>query len=219
MTMLKELLSQREEIESYLEKVSSIGIVLIDSAQNIQDCNQGFTRMFQLQQKPVGSPVTDFLTLGDNDLNQTEEIKLSINHQSVVNGLLYCRAVETESGYLIFCERLLLTESRAIEQIGAINNELINLQRETVKKNLLLEKLRRELNERITEIGATLSRVRQLEGIIPICAYCKKIRDNQDDWHGLEKYISEHSEAQFSHGICPACFEREMKEIKREEQT
>ena len=213
MTMLKELVSRREEIESYLDTVSSIGIILIDSALNIQDCNHGFTRMFQLQQKPVGSPVADFLTLGDNDLNQTEEIKLSSNHQSVVNGLLHCRAVETGSGYLIFCERLLLTESRAIEQIGTLNNELINLQRETVKKNLLLEKLRRELNERITEIEATLARVRQLEGIIPICAYCKKIRDDQDDWHGLEKYISEHSEAQFSHGICPTCFEKEMKNI------
>jgi len=215
MTMLKELVNQREEIESYLEKISSIGIVLIDSARNVQDCNHGFTRIFQLQQKPVGSPLSDFVILGDNDLKQTEEIKLSCNHQSGVNGFLHCRAIEIESGYLLFCERLLLTESRAIEQIGIINNELINLQRETMKKNLLLEKLRRELNERITEIEATLARVKQLEGIIPICAYCKKIRDNQDDWHGLEKYISEHSEAQFSHGICPACFEREMKEIKK----
>jgi PAS domain-containing protein len=214
MTMLKEgLASQREELESYLEKVSSIGILLIDAARNIQDCNQGFTRMFQLQQKPTGSPAADFLILGDDDLKQTEEMKLSCNHQSGMNGLLCCRTVETENGYLIFCERLILTESRAIEQIGTINNELINLQRETVKKNLLLEKLGRELDERIAEIEATLARVKQLEGIIPICAYCKKIRDDQDDWHGLEKYITEHSEAQFSHGICPACFEKEMKEM------
>jgi PAS domain-containing protein len=189
MTMFKELESQREEIESYLEKVSSIGIVLIDSARNIQDCNHGFTKIFQLKQKPVGSPLADFLILGDSDLKQPEEIKLSCNHQSGVNGFLHCRAVETESGYLI------------------------NLQRETVKKNLLLEKLRRELNERIAEIEATLARVKQLEGIIPICTHCKQIRDDQDDWHKLEKYITEHSEAQFSHGICPACFEKEMKNI------
>jgi hypothetical protein len=83
-----------------------------------------------------------------------------------------------------------------------------------VKKNLLLEKLRRELHERIAELEATLDRVKQLEGIIPICAYCKKIRDDQQDWHGLEKYITDHSEALFSHGICPTCLEKELQELK-----
>ena len=52
-----------------------------------------------------------------------------------------------------------------------------------------------------------------MEGIIPICAYCKKIMDDQDGWHGLEKYITEHSEAHFGHGICPTCYEEEMKNI------
>lgn len=51
------------------------------------------------------------------------------------------------------------------------------------------------------------SRVRSLEGVIPICMYCKKIRDDGDSWQQLERYISEHSEAFFSHGICPTCFE------------
>lgn len=51
------------------------------------------------------------------------------------------------------------------------------------------------------------SQVRNLEGIIPICMYCKKIRDDEDSWQQLERYISEHSEALFSHGICPTCFE------------
>jgi PAS domain-containing protein len=214
MTMLaKELISQREEIESYLETVSSIGIVLIDAALNILDCNQGFTRMFQLKQQPVGAPVAYFLILGDNELKHAAELQLYCNQQSGLNGTLYCRVVKTESGYLLFCERLIMTESRAIEQIGAINNELINLQRDAVKKNLLLEKLSRDLDVRIAELEATLDRVKQLEGIIPICSYCKKIRDDQHGWQGLEKYISAHSEAQFSHGICPACFEEEMKKV------
>ncbi|OGU07100.1 MAG: hypothetical protein A2X82_01915 [Geobacteraceae bacterium GWC2_55_20] len=51
------------------------------------------------------------------------------------------------------------------------------------------------------------SQVRNLEGVIPICMYCKKIRDDADSWQQLERYISEHSEALFSHGICPTCFE------------
>jgi len=215
MTGLKEeIVRHREDFESYLETVSDIGIVLIDAALNILDCNQGFMRMFQLQGKPRGAPLADFLILGDTGLKNAEGLKLSCGHRSGANGILGCRAIETERGHLLFCERLILTESRALEQIGAINNELINLQREAVKKNLLLEKLKRELDERVAELGATLSRVKQLEGIIPICAYCKKIRDDQDSWHGLEKYITGHSEAKFSHGICPDCLEKQMKEME-----
>jgi hypothetical protein len=47
-----------------------------------------------------------------------------------------------------------------------------------------------------------------LEGILPICSYCKKIRDEHDNWHVLEAYIEDRSDAEFSHGICPECFDR-----------
>jgi hypothetical protein len=50
------------------------------------------------------------------------------------------------------------------------------------------------------------AKVKHLEGIIPICMYCKKIRDDMESWQQLEHYITEHSEALFSHGICPECY-------------
>lgn len=71
-----------------------------------------------------------------------------------------------------------------------------------------------ELHHKNSELESTLARVKQLEGIIPICMYCKKIRDDQNSWQQLEKYITEHSEALFSHGMCPACAEEQMKLIK-----
>jgi K+-sensing histidine kinase KdpD len=51
-------------------------------------------------------------------------------------------------------------------------------------------------------------RVRLLEGILPICAWCKNIRDENNNWVQLEGYITEHSEAHFSHSLCPECFEK-----------
>ncbi len=63
------------------------------------------------------------------------------------------------------------------------------------------------------ELEAALARVKQLEGIIPICMYCKKIRNDQNSWQQLEIYITEHSEAMFSHGMCPHCAEEQMKMI------
>ena len=74
--------------------------------------------------------------------------------------------------------------------------------------------LQTALSEHIQELTQALNRVKQLEGVIPICMYCKKIRDDQNSWHQLEKYISEHSEAHFSHGACPHCAEEQMGIIR-----
>ena len=74
--------------------------------------------------------------------------------------------------------------------------------------------LQNTLSEHIRELELSLNRVKQLEGLIPICMYCKKIRDDQDSWQQLEKYITEHSEALFSHGICPKCYEEQMENIE-----
>ena len=77
---------------------------------------------------------------------------------------------------------------------------------------------RDELTVKVEQLEAALAKVKQLEGIIPICMYCKKIRDDKESWHQLERYISAHSEAEFSHGICPACFEKATNEIMMERE-
>lgn len=57
--------------------------------------------------------------------------------------------------------------------------------------------------------------VRTLEGILPICSYCKKIRDERDDWKRLEEYIEDRSHAEFSHGICPECFAKHRPDVDK----
>ena len=61
------------------------------------------------------------------------------------------------------------------------------------------------LRETLAERDAALERVRLLSGLLPICAGCKKIRDDEGNWQQIESYISQHSQAKFSHGMCPAC--------------
>ena len=56
-------------------------------------------------------------------------------------------------------------------------------------------------------------RIQLLEGFIPICAICKKIRNKEEQWDQMEKYITEHSLAQFSHSICPECMERDYPDV------
>jgi len=70
--------------------------------------------------------------------------------------------------------------------------------------------LQEQLAAQVSELRRALEHIRTLHGILPICMYCKKIRDNQGRWNRLEVYVSQHSEAEFSHGICPEC-EKELK--------
>jgi phosphoserine phosphatase RsbU/P len=72
--------------------------------------------------------------------------------------------------------------------------------------------LQDRLTERVRELEEALGSVRQLQGLLPICAYCKRIRDDQNYWKQVETYLADHSDVQFSHGICPSCLERVMKE-------
>jgi hypothetical protein len=68
----------------------------------------------------------------------------------------------------------------------------------------------------IGELREALAKVKLLSGFIPICASCKKIRDDAGYWQQIEVYIRDHSEAQFSHGICPDCGKRLYGEAYRE---
>ena len=71
--------------------------------------------------------------------------------------------------------------------------------------------LQQALTERVAELKDALLSVKQLGGLLPICSYCKKIRDDQNYWQQVEAYVGKHSEAKFSHSICPQCYEDIIK--------
>jgi DNA-binding response OmpR family regulator len=77
-------------------------------------------------------------------------------------------------------------------------------------------RLQAELAARVKELELALANVKLLQGLLPICCYCKKIRNDQNYWQQVDTYISDHSEAQFTHGICPECREKIVKpELER----
>jgi len=75
------------------------------------------------------------------------------------------------------------------------------------------EKAEREKEVLIQELQDTLAQVKTLKGLVPICARCHRIRDDQGFWNQLEMYLREHSDDQFSHGICPACVKAHYSEF------
>ncbi len=64
------------------------------------------------------------------------------------------------------------------------------------------------LSTRVRELQEEMAHVRLLRGLLPICSYCKRIRNDQNYWEQLEAYLSDHSEATLTHGICPECYEK-----------
>jgi hypothetical protein len=76
-------------------------------------------------------------------------------------------------------------------------------------------RIARERERLILQLHDAAAEVKQLSGLLPICAACKKIRDEKGQWKQIETYISEHSEAEFSHGLCPDCSKKAFSELSR----
>ena len=76
--------------------------------------------------------------------------------------------------------------------------------------------LQTRLANQVSELEAALRNIRHLTGLLPICAYCKSIRDDSNYWHRVEEYVSEHADVTFSHGICPKCLPRVTLEMTGE---
>ncbi|RMH32832.1 MAG: DNA-binding response regulator [Nitrospirae bacterium] len=71
--------------------------------------------------------------------------------------------------------------------------------------------LQAELAARVTDLEWALQQVKQLRGLIPICSYCKRIRNDQNFWLQVEEYVMAHTDVQFSHGVCPHCYESQVQ--------
>lgn len=86
-----------------------------------------------------------------------------------------------------------------------------------VDAGVQLIELQESLAARVRELEVALAEVKQLGAFLPICSYCKKIRDDQNYWQQVENYISEHVGVRFSHGICPECYESTIQSWRAEQ--
>jgi len=105
--------------------------------------------------------------------------------------------------FIILAGLILAGHTRRMNKVEKLN---IKLEAEVSKRT-------QELESQKNELQIALSHVNQLSGLLPICASCKKIRDDKGYWNQIESYITKHSEADFSHGICPDCYKNLYPEL------
>ncbi len=173
-------------------------------------------------QRTLASWGHDVVVVGDGEaaweiLQRTDAPKLAILDWMMprVDGLEVCRRVRslerTEPTYII-----LLTAKDNKEDIvtglesGA--NDYVTKpfdQRELRARLAVGERmtiLQRDLAERVHALEAAFEQIQQLQTLLPICSYCKCVRDDQNYWQKLDTYFAKHGDVQFSHGICPDCY-------------
>ena len=142
-----------------------------------------------------------------------------------LDGLQLCRSIRARTGHP-YVYLLLLTARNSREDIvmaldagaddflskPAAAEEL----RARVQAGGRVLELQAALAARVAELERVLSEVKQLHGLLPICSYCKRVRNDQNYWQQVEAYISERTDALFSHGFCPECYEEHVRPQLRE---
>lgn len=116
------------------------------------------------------------------------------------------QAEKTLSKYSEHLERLV--QERTAE-LAKVNSQL--------QHDIAMRKLAEHEREKlISELQDAMSRIKTLSGLLPTCAWCRKVRDDDGYWKKVETYIEEHSDASFTHGICPECLQKNDPESYRE---
>ena len=89
----------------------------------------------------------------------------------------------------------------------------------SVARDVTAQKEAAEERERLVrDLQGALAEVKTLQAILPLCSYCRKVRDDEDYWHTVESYVSHHTGTRFSHGICPECYAKVMEQMDEAER-
>jgi PAS domain S-box-containing protein len=115
-------------------------------------------------------------------------------------------------GYIRYEDLPLETRDRGQIDVEFVSNVYLVNHKKVIQCNIRDITQRRRIEEerrRLTDdLQDALAKIKRLRGLLPICASCKKIRDDKGYWNQLETYIQDHSEAEFSHGFCPECMKK-----------
>jgi PAS domain S-box-containing protein len=95
----------------------------------------------------------------------------------------------------------------ALHVIPVMEGDKVVRFRGIIQDTTLQRSTEKERERLIAKLQEALANIKSLRGLLPICAHCKRIRDEMGKWHALEEYISAHTEAEFSHGLCPDCLQ------------
>lgn len=192
--------SHAEEVRRSEEKFRRIvdtaqeGIWFIDAAGRTSYVNRRLAEMLGYTEEEMrGRPVSDFLPAGCLCVDRYRDIGMPGKTLEERND---CR-IRRKDGSDLWT---IMSTNALVDDAGNGIGSLAMVTDISDRKGM-----EREREGLIDELQAALANVKTLKGLLPICAWCNKVRDEGGDWHPMEVYIKIHSDASFSHGICPDC--------------
>ncbi|VTR97912.1 MASE1 domain-containing protein [Tuwongella immobilis] len=184
-------------------------VALVGSGAEIQFANRTFYERLGYTPKAVlGTSLLDLVHPDDQEKMRALFRRFAIGDHFTEIEL----RLRTQAG-----EEMIVKGDLSLQLVdGQIGHVRVIFHDITIRKQAEAEvtRLQTELQERVAELEAAIDRVKELRGLFPICAWCKKIRDDENYWHEVENYIASHTDAQFTHGICPICIAKVMREME-----
>ncbi|MBN1670851.1 MAG: PAS domain S-box protein [Kiritimatiellae bacterium] len=192
-----------DAVESAIE-----GIIITDLGGRITYVNFGFLRMFRYvaEEELIGRNIADLFVSAE--IRKFSDLSALIDAaEGEKEEFLAVRADSTEFFVEVHSSNV---TSRTGQVIGrmAFFVDISRRKKVEQEKDVLVRKLQEALDN-----------IKTLRGLIPICAGCKKVRDDKGFWHQVEEYVHRHSEARFSHGLCPDCVKRLYPELAEPERN
>jgi PAS domain S-box-containing protein len=120
--------------------------------------------------------------------------------------------IRTPKGKIVWIHskgQIIIDQAGAIDHVAGVFFNITDLKKAKEDR----KKAEKEREKVILKLQDALTQVKTLKGLLPICAHCKKVRDDEGYWQQIEQYIHDHSEAEFSHGICPDCLEKHYPDL------
>lgn len=195
------LVNNADRLAQFIRETRLLSVLILDKNLRVCACNACCVHNICQGSDFKGAYFPDLLTSESKDIlplaQETDSRNAWIDfapegtHTVRVNAFII--RIQPE-GYMILGGELLFSNTEALEKMTLMSNELANMARDLNRKN--------------TELQQAQAQIKTLQGIIPICMHCKEIRDDEGYWVQLEEYITTHSDAQLSHGICDKCMEK-----------
>ncbi len=213
-------IDERKRIESALQAserqyrlivdTAMEGVLSLDATDRITFVNQQMCSLLgYAAEEMLGRPYESFIAP-----DQVDDFRVQAERRAQGCDSRYERCLVTKSGE----RHWVLVSARAVRnEQGQVVGSFGMFTDIHQRKQIELERERL-----ITELQSALDQIRTLRGIVPICANCKKIRNDAGYWEQVEEYVTHHTEAQFSHGLCPACISTlypELGDLEADGQT